>query len=206
MSRNGFIASLVALMLLIIGVSIALTVHKSANVTLVMSPSAAKLKLDNTKMITATSFYASPGKHSLTASFTGFATHTQSFTVTKGQTATVTVLLQPNSAAGQQYLQNHLDEQSKRQAIVGQAFDTSTQQRINKLPLIKKLPYIERYFRLDSGPSKAHPDDNTAVAVYVTFYVAVGKQQALDWIQQQGYNPADLEIVYVDQTATTQNE
>ncbi|HET6924580.1 MAG TPA: hypothetical protein VFH39_02005, partial [Candidatus Saccharimonadales bacterium] len=86
-------------------------------------------------------------------------------------------------------------------AISGQAFNTASNQREKDAPLIKQLPYIERYFRIDYGPSKAHPGDDTAVAFYITTYGQPGVQQALDWIKAQGYNPDTLEIVYTDQSS-----
>lgn len=195
------VAFAVIVIVVVFGGGLLLTAkHRKPNVFLDLSPSSSKVVLDHKSAVGA-SFYASPGKHTVTVSFSGFADSTQTITTKAGKTTRATILLQPNSGAGRQWLIAHPDEQNKRQAIVGPAFESTTQQRIDKLPLIQSLPYIERYFRIDYGPSKQHPNDNTATALYITTYAQPGVQQALDWIRSQGYNPDTLEIIYNDQSS-----
>lgn len=195
------IAFAVVVIIVVFGGGLLLTAkHKKPNVFLDLSPAPSKVVLDNKSAVGA-SFYASPGKHTVTVSFSGFADSTQAITVKAGKTTHATILLQPNSGAGRQWLIAHPDEQNKRQTVVGQAFESTTQKRIDKLPLIQDLPYIERYFRIDYGPSKQHPDDSTASALYITTYGQPGVQQALDWIRSQGYNPDTLEIIYSSQSS-----
>ena len=174
--------------------------HKAPDLNLVLVPSPATAIVDNKTKIGNGETYIAPGNHTVTVSFAGFATQTQSFTTQAGKVRTLTVVLGVSSAVGRNWLIEHPDEAKKLETLTGAAFSDSTQQRIEKVPLIKELPYIERYFRIDYGQSKLHPTDDTAVAIYVTTYGQPGTQQALDWIRSQGYNPDTLEIIYNDQS------
>jgi hypothetical protein len=177
--------------------------HSQApDVNIVLSPSASTSLLDGTKKIGNGKQYVSPGKHSLTVSFSGFASQTILFTAQQGKVPDVTVLLLPNSSAGYLGLNNHPNEQAIRRQISGQTFNNTSTSREQKLGLINSLPYVERYFRVDYGPSKLHPSDDTAVAIYITTYGQPGVQQALAWITSKGYDPNSLEIIYNDQSAT----
>ena len=168
------------------------------NVDLVLSPSVATVKLDGTKTVTPGKFHVSPGKHTLEASYSGFETRTTTFTATSKPT-TVTMVLIAN-AEGLKWLISHPEEQKYRQHVSGSNFEQSQQDRQQKTPLIKILPYYERYFSVSYGPSEQHPEDDTAVGIFITLYSPLGKQQALDWITKQGYDPNSLEIHYLDKT------
>jgi len=190
----------VAAVIVLLGIFYLLRPRSTPDLNLVLVPSAAHAKLDGKNWISDGKAYVTPGHHTLTVSFNGFATQTTSFDIVKDKLKTVTVALGVSSDEGRDWLIAHPDEAKKLEQLTGSAFSNSTQQRVTKLPLIKELPYIERYFRIDYGKSKLHPDDDNAVAIYITTYGQPGVQQALDWIRSQGYNPNTLEIIYNDQS------
>ena len=187
------------LLVVAIGLLLVGTNRHSPNITFVMSPGDATATLDNQQVVHEGKFYVAPGTHIIKAHFEGFVDNEVTFTAKKsGQT--VNLVLEPNSPEGYDWLASHPDELKKRQGIGGSTFSSNSQQQLTNNPVIANLPYIERYFRIDYGASKAQPDNPGAVALYITYYAAVGKQQALDWLKQQGYDPSKFEIIYVDQT------
>jgi len=115
------------------------------------------------------------------------------------------VLLVPNSQEGYSWLLNHPDEQAERQTLGGSAFSQSVQQSLHQNPIISKLPFVGpgNEYRIDYGTAP-RKSSSTDVAIYITYYVPVGKQDALNWIEQQGYDPSKMNIVYTDQTSQQQ--
>lgn len=184
-----------------LGVLYLFSPKNSANVNVVASPSAAKIIIDSTKELPVGKVYVPAGRHRLVASFYGFTAKTIDFSATQ-TLSEIDVVLEPNSQAGYDWLNNHPEDVNVRQRVGGIKYDKSAQNQLKQAPIIGDLPYFERYFRVDYGASKAHPDDGKATALYITYYANIGKQQALDWIKQKGYDPSSFEIIYLNQTST----
>ncbi len=202
MMRKRPLITLAITLLGVLGIAV-LFVHARSpkpNVTLTTSPSIATAKLSTGKQIKQGSLYLKPSNYNLTISFAGFTTKTTSFTVNSSGTSKITVVLIPSDASGYQWLKDHPSEQGVREQIGSTQFRQNSQARQQKSPIVKLLPHIERYFRIDYGTSQIHPNDDSAVAIYITLYASQGKQQALDWIQQKGFDSNALELIYVDQT------
>jgi hypothetical protein len=192
--------------LVIIGVILSFALNgKQPNINLVISPTVASVKIDGKQTVQPGKLYVTPGSHSITASFAGFASKTVSFTAKKGPIQTITVLLPSNSAEGDAWLQNHPKEANIRQTIGGNNFSSEVDQRASKYPIIKVLPFIgpANEYRIDYGVDP-NSSDPTSVGIYITYYVAQGKQDALTWIQQQGFTPSSLNITYVNKTTEQQ--
>ena len=64
------------------------------------------------------------------------------------------------------------------------------------MPLLKELPYIDRYFRVDYGPGVKSKDPATSTAIYIRASSPENRQMALSWIRQQGFDPVDYEITF----------
>jgi hypothetical protein len=172
--------------------------QKKANVSLTLSPSVADVVVDNTKKVEQGKFYLAPGSHKLSVTMGGFAEKSVNFDVTKGQVTTLSVILLPNSRVGFDWLKNHPEEAARREGLGGKEFEQTGNAVASKLPLVDELPFIDQFFRVDYGPSIAHPDDSSAVALYIKYYSPEGKQQALAWLKFKGYDPSKLEIIYQD--------
>ena len=201
MNRKQIICSIGLVFIVIIGLSV-YTVTKSkmysATVTLAFTPQSASAKV-NGKSAKLGSVKVKPGGITVVVSKDGFATQTKQVRVQKGKNTYVGVILQPNRSDTKDWYTNHPDDAKALEGISSKDFINSSNNAETNLPLIKDLPYFERYFRIDYGQSQAHPN-STNQAIYITYYDPMGKQQALDWIQQQGYNPSQLEIIYSNQT------
>lgn len=198
--------SILALVIVVVAAAITFAVlHKSSNVQLALSPSVANLRLDNVKTVRGPAFYATPGAHSLAASFPGFGSKTVTFTVTKGKSTKLTLVLPVTGVEGRQWLIDHPDEQKKLETIVSSGYGKSGAARAEANPIIKLLPYVGpgSTYRIDfDAPSDGQPD--SAITLQITYYTATGKQEALEWITKEGYNPSSFKITYIDKTADYQ--
>lgn len=142
-----------------------------------------------------------PGQHTVLAKRNGFADSTQQVTANTGETKTVRLLMDPNGDAGYQWMRDHPDAAVEWEGKVGQQFDKNSANTTNKNPLISYLPEIRPNWRIDYGKSVAHPDDPTAIAITITYGgYELDKQNALQWIKDQGFNPADYEIIFTTPT------
>jgi len=184
--------------------------RQKPNINLVVSPTVASAQLETGKKIAYGKTYVTVGPHTLTASFSGFATKKVTFTAKNNGIQTVTVILIPNSTEGYTWLKNHPDEASKREALGGSQFYSDSAQRIKNNPIIKLLPYIGpgNTYRIDYGDPPASTEHNkvssNAVGIYITYYTSDGMQDALNWIKSQGYNPDLLYLLYNDKSAEYQ--
>ncbi|MFA5004374.1 MAG: hypothetical protein WC498_03830 [Candidatus Saccharimonadales bacterium] len=187
----------VLLALGVVVIIVLIILHKSANTTIYLAPSVANLQLDG-KTIKPGGHYIVPGKHTLRATMTGFSDGTKSFVVpTKGATK-VFLALSPNSVVGEQWYANHPDDNNLYQSIVQNEATSTSREQVTRLPLIKELPHVDNFYRVDYGKSLKNPNDPVATALYITVYSAAGKQQAIQWLTFKGYDPTLYEIVYID--------
>lgn len=199
--RNKILPLVILVVIVVAGLTVFSLMKPKPDVDFVFSPSVSKAVVDGKKGVKQGKVYLAPGKHTVKVSFPGFADKSQTFSVTASSVQKVTVLLIPNSQAGYDWLNAHPSEGALRENIGSQNYLSEDQQRLKKYPIIKDLPHVDNFYRIDSGKSQMHPNDSTAVAIYITFYSEEGKQQALQWMSFKGYNPADYEIIYQDKTS-----
>lgn len=138
-----------------------------------------------------------PGTYAITASHDGFASQAQTITIKDGDHFIVGFALISNTDETARYYEFNPDEARKAEAIFGQKSEAVGVSRVNKLPLIKKLPKVEKgRYKISYDNSIAKPDDSSAVAIYVDYVDDSAKAAATNWIRYQGYDPATLEIIY----------
>jgi len=151
---------------------------------------------DKTTVLVGYKISLPKGTHSITLSRDGFKTQTQQVTIVAGKTNTVPVLMEIANATGDQWLKDNPDQASLREGIGGTLGGQKNDQIQSKYPLVSSLPLADALFRIDAGVSKAHPNDPTSVAIYITAPTPTGRQAALDLIKLKGYNPGDYEIIF----------
>lgn len=171
------------------------TIRPAKNLSISVLPASASVKLDG-QPITPGDRYVQAGKHKLVASLDGFADASQSFTISLDQPLAINLILNPDSKAGFDYLQNHPDEAQQRETLgTGNYSDiTALQQKL--YPIIGELPQIGLGYSVNYGQSKKYPNDPTKIALTIKYTTAETKTRALNWIRFLGYNPRDYEINY----------
>jgi hypothetical protein len=160
-------------------------------------PTDINVTVDGTKVKSTGKVAVKPGTHTVAAKRSGFADKIQQVDVANGQTKTIRLLLTPNSQEGYDWARAHPDQFLEYEAQAGQTFDQNSKNITQKYPLIAYLPEIHPTWRVDYGQSQAHPNDPNSIAIIVTYGGAdIDKQNALQWIKDQGFNPADYEIIF----------
>ncbi len=159
--------------------------------------------VDGVKVASSGTVSTKPGQHTVTAKRSGFADQTQTVTLLQNEVKAIRWLLVPNSQEGYDWVKKHVTGSSDFEAKAGQAFDQTSQDLTQKYPIIASLPEIHPRWRIDYGKSVAHPNDPNALAIIITYGGSdVDKQNALNWMKQQSYNPSDYEIIYKLPSAT----
>lgn len=160
-------------------------------------PTDASVTVDNHQVNSNGNVSVTPGQHTVVAKRNGFADKTLNTTVKAGETQNVNIIMTPNSNVGYQWLTDHPDAAVQFEGQQGAQYTQNSQTTTDKNPLIAYLPEIRPTWRIDYGKSKAHPNDPTAVAIIITYGGAdIDKQNALQWIKDQGFNPDDYEIIF----------
>ncbi len=194
MKRNKIMVIIGLLGLAVLLVVWGLT-RQSPNVNLQVGPKDSAILLDGAN-ISPGKQHLKPGTHQLKVTHSGFAEQEQTVIAPAKGLVTVAIVLLPNSDEGRQWLIDHPGDAVAREGVASQAVGQTTSEIQRKNPLVAYLPFIDQLYRIDYGPSVAHPEDPTAVAIHITYFSDAGKQQALDWIKFKGVDPANLEIVY----------
>jgi hypothetical protein len=169
----------------------------NGNLSLTISPSNAKVTLNDKTINTSSSL--PPGTYLLTASRYDFDTKELTVTVKAGKTAPYTIALVPSNASGRQWLVDHPDQQAIADSVQSQQFDSAAEHNSKNSPIVSDLPQfvnIPNPWRIDYGSSTKYPHDATKVGLYITADSPQGRQSALTWMYAHGYNPADYEIIF----------
>ena len=193
MKNKQIVAIVLVLVIVLVGVTIFNLTRPKPNLTVNMAPTVAKLTLNNGKTIKNGKQYLSPGTYVVKATMAGFGDVTQRFTVTKTSNTLVTILLDPNSSIGENYIKRNPAQGLNREAIGGKQSTDAAVQAIDKTPLINQLPYIGPgyEFQIDYGTGS----DNIA-KIIITAPNDASKKDALTWISKQGYDTSKLNIEY----------
>lgn len=167
-------------------------------------PDDINVTIDGAKVASNGKVDIKPGNHSLNAQRSGFESQTQTVTVNQGETKTVRLLLTPNGQDGYDWARNHPNQFLEYESKASQTFVQTSQDLTQKYPLIAHLPEIHPNWRVDYGKSVAHPNDPNALAIIITYGGSdIDKQNAINWIKSQGFNPSDYETIYKVPSPTT---
>jgi len=197
-SKLPFIAA-AALVIVVFGWSLITYInhHGKVGVKVVLLPSDSSLTIDG-EAARAGTIYFTKTTHTLKASRHYFtdATKTVNFA---SYDASRKLYLEPSpdSYQAKQYLLQHPELQQQREAAEGER-SSQIQQQLHKDKLVPLLPY--------AGPANTYVVDYTSdtgadgVTQKITIIIEANtdqtKQAALDWIKQQGADPAKLTITY----------
>lgn len=200
---------IIFLVLTVLAIAILYTVHLqttetyTSKVEIDVIPDDATVKLDGAET-KERSFALTPGSYRFEASKDGFEPSVQFVEVPEPDTE-IEVGLTPNpiSKEANEWLEKNPEIQMQREALGGLNAGRSGAERERQTPLLVDLPYDQfgRYegrigpFSVDYGPTE---DRQNGVFILISNSSPNGRKNALEWIQDQGTNPADIELVYDD--------
>lgn len=192
---------LILTLLVIIGLLLVIyVVHlggRSAQLTIEVAPSGSSIRL-NGKGVREGVSKVKPGKYEVTFSHKGFNTILEKVELSKDEKRYVGAVLGSTSPSTADWYQKHPADAKKSESISSKSFDQSTSLKAKALPLLKELPYVDRYFRIGYGENVNSKDKVSPTAIYVRASSPDNRTLALDWIKQQGFEPSDYEIIFVD--------
>lgn len=193
--RRFFYLGGVLLLIIIYLLALSVSRNGETRVAIHVIPDDSQVLL-NDQSIKPGTHYLRPDRYTFIAKKAGFKDDAQTVTV-KAEVVDVNLIPEPDSYEARQYLADNPDVQAAREAIGGQRANQKGLQLEQKTPLIKLLPYtdISGPFSIDYGPSDKQKD---GIVIVVSNSSADGRVNAIKWIKQQGYNPADMEIRFED--------
>ena len=200
MKRNVVIGAIILLLAGGLGTLYYLnTVRHRGEVAVIVrvSPSDADVTVDGQDYPAGKKVYVKPGRHDFKATRQHFEAVSTSLELDEQDAnREIVLILAANSNEAKAFLRDRPSEQTLREALGGQLTNEQGAAARDKTPLVELLPFIDREYRIDYGPSQKNPTDPTAIAITITSTSETTKQDALAWIRFKGYDPAELEIIY----------
>ncbi|HLG91320.1 MAG TPA: hypothetical protein VI336_04150 [Candidatus Saccharimonadales bacterium] len=168
---------------------------QEAKINIFVLPEDATVTVDS-QVVKKKSFYVKPGAHVVEASKTGFKSDRRTISVNKKDVLDLYLLPNPESQEALNWLAQNPEIQRLREEYA--AHNVAQLQSIlqQKYPIIKELPIITPYYRIDYGVSEKKPDDPESLALYITVATEANKNFALQRIRDEGFDPSQLEIIY----------
>lgn len=184
-------------MIILLGfwLSIGLSHSGKTKVNVIVIPSNAKVTVNN-KELSSNTLYLEPGDYTFKASAAGYKDDVQDVLIAD-ESIELGLVPAPDSEAARQWLADNPQIQLQREAIGGQNADRNGERIRKATPLITKLPRTELNgpYEIGYGPA---PDRKDGIFIEVNYSSPNGRKKALKWIREQGVDPTDLEIRYID--------
>jgi hypothetical protein len=195
--RNIFLAVAVVFGIAIIGFVAVRTSHSGeVGLRVVVLPDDSTFTIDG-HGARAGKVYVTKGKHVFKASKKGFKEAKVDIdTATIDSNRTIYLLPAPDSEEAFAWLANHPEAQERREAAAG-AEVVDIQKDVEKTPLVDQLPFTAPGFEfiIDYTTEKSI-NNTTEVIIIVKASNEEARQNARNWIEQQGTKVSSLNIRY----------
>jgi len=195
--KKKYLIGLIVIVIVIAGFVLTFNNQKSAKITLLVVPNTADITINGNNYNDG-QVSLKPGKYVLKASLSGFSTQQENFTVTKNQKLLVGFVMSPNSPSTNNYYYKHPTQEMLSEALADNLNNQYSNQTIKKEPIVKFLPH--------NGPDyiysinyAVNPNSQTEPIIQITANNPLSTDAALNWIELMGYNPADLNLQFINQ-------
>lgn len=143
-----------------------------------------------------------PGNYTFSATKDGFSKDEYT-TVVDEEGASIYLLPVPKSEEALQWLEDNPEIVAEREALAGERASVNGAAFNKANPIVSVLPYstyeplngIEGPFSIDYGPTDERPN---GIFLVVTTVSPNGRQNALTWLREQGFDPVDYDIQFPD--------
>lgn len=166
-------------------------------VQVVSVPPDARIYVDGKRMLFDT-FFVEPGVVTIRAEKEGFKTTEKKVDFTRSTSETenrVPIFLSAESEEAIAWSQNNQALYQEAEGIAGAIAQQDGEAFRNANPIINLLPYADFTYRIDYGISAANVD---RASIKVTALGRKAQALAIAKIREWGYEPSDLEIVFVN--------
>jgi hypothetical protein len=197
-TRRPFVIGVVVLVVIVvlIGGVLIWRHDPKAELTVQSIPNDLTLTLDGAAIAANGKVDVRPGTHTLTGERNGFQSYTQTITVRGKDPLDVKIYLYANGPVGREWGKNNPEQELETEAEAGRKFDEIQGRLEAKYPILAQLPYIGPDFKATYQKSKSDPTNPEAISVKILVYGPSGKDEALQWITGNGWDPASLDLIY----------
>lgn len=166
---------------------------KTAVLTLEFAPKSASALIGGIKAKQGTQRQL-PGTYDIVISKNGFKTKKITVTLKKGDNGYTGVVLESDSPDTKDWFDKHPDDQKLAEKISSRNYDAESD-KASKIPILADLPFVGpgEYFRIDYNGVT----EKGQTSITITFIDEESKDEALQWMQTQGYKAADYDIAFV---------
>ena len=165
------------------------------SVTIAVVPHDATIKMDG-KVVKPGNIYLTPGTYTFVASKDGFGDDRQIVKIS-GDSMLIGLTPDPASDEARAWLKNNPDAVTEREALGGMTAERQGAETRDKNPIVKLLPYYdsEGLYAINYGVEKG---DEKHIFILINNSAPEGRKKAVQWMERQGYNPAELDIRFGD--------
>lgn len=181
----------------------------SATISVMVTPSIAKVKIDGREYESMKEYRIQPGTYSVEVSAEGFVSKTEEFVVPENEVTNVFMYLLPTEE-NKDWYNEHPDDA----LILGELQNDETTDKLAELrkeyPILKELPLEIDYFtagyanRVRYTISYLLNEDNTGFKITITDYTGGNRQNALDKLTARGVKLEDFVIEYTDKSTDSE--
>lgn len=140
--------------------------------------------------------YLKPGKHIFEAKKDGF-TNDKVVLQVESESLEIGLIPDPKSEEAIDWLNKNPEIQLKREGIGAKMSSLLGEYIEDNTPIINELPYtdVEGPFTIDYGTT---PDRLYGSFIEITDSTPLGREVAISWIKNQGYDPTNIDIRFDD--------
>lgn len=183
--------------------SIRQTPPLNSTITVEAAPSSYKVTIDGKKASPGDN-KVTAGQHTITVKKDGFSQQAQTVITAIGQTVYTGFVLVSNSASTKNWYNDHPDDQQLSESISSHSSDYNSELSTQKNTLLQELPVLYGdgrggLIRIDSGVPIF---GSSQPAIYVNAQSPSDRQGVLTWMRSNGYNPANMDIVFYGLSAS----
>lgn len=195
--RKNLITAVLVILVVLVLIVVAYVVYmdRQLNTVEVRSfPDDVTLEVDGERYESADRIRLAPGDYTITASKDGFADQALDVTILEGvQDKAVYFELVAESDEAKQWVEDNYEQLQEINQEISQAAVESQRELLEQQPIVEHLPYRNMLFSI--GYLRSTPDSFQVTIRAPDVYVPYAINQIEEW----GYDPALLDIVYVNQ-------
>lgn len=136
-----------------------------------------------------------PGTYEVVVSKKGFKTKKVTVKAIKGDVENyIGIVLESDSPDTKNWFETHPEDQKLAEKISSRNYDADSE-KAAKIPILADLPFVGpgEYFRIDFNGLT----DKGQASISITFVDEESKDEALQWMETQGYKASDYDIAFV---------
>lgn len=166
--------------------------QKTATINVTITPESSQITIDGKQA--SSSNRIRPGAYVVSVEKEGFHSYEESVDVGSNEVIDLYVALEPSSDETQGWYDENPEDAGALERVLDNQYTQEATTITENFPVISILPYIapRGAYTINYGLSQQADTQ----AIYISYYTDVGRDLALQYIRDNGFNPDDYEIIY----------